>query len=110
MEKQIEFFNKPTTVVHCKREKYDVYIGRGNGSIWGNPFTHKENTLARFKVGSIKEAIEKYREWILQQPDLMAKIPELKGKILGCWCKDKNGNGKCHGDVLAEMANSMMGD
>jgi len=25
-------------VVHCKREPYDVYIGRG--SKWGNPFTH----------------------------------------------------------------------
>lgn len=23
-------------VVHCKKEKYDVYIGRG--SKWGNPF------------------------------------------------------------------------
>ena len=26
-----------TSVVHCKHEKYDVYIGRG--SKWGNPFT-----------------------------------------------------------------------
>lgn len=25
-------------VVHCKREPYDVYIGRG--SKWGNPFSH----------------------------------------------------------------------
>lgn len=24
-------------VVHCKKSKYDVYIGRP--SIWGNPFT-----------------------------------------------------------------------
>jgi hypothetical protein len=27
-----------TRVVHCKRERYDVYIERGRGSRWGNPF------------------------------------------------------------------------
>lgn len=106
---QLEFFDKPTTVVHCKREKYDIYIGRGNNCIWGNPFTHKEGTLAKFKVASIKEAIEKYEKWIMNQPDLLAKIPELKGKVLGCWCKDKKGNGRCHGDVLARLANSIIG-
>ena len=28
---------------------------------------------------------------------------ELRGKVLGCWCSPK----ACHGDVLAEIANSM---
>lgn len=27
-------------IVHCKKDKYDIYIGRP--SIWGNPFSHKE--------------------------------------------------------------------
>ena len=27
-----------TKVVHCKKELYDVYIGRP--SKWGNPFSH----------------------------------------------------------------------
>jgi hypothetical protein len=89
----------PTTkVVHCKRESYDVYIGRP--SEWGNPFSHKEGTLAEFKVATRREAIEKYKEWILTQPQLLAKIPALKGKILGCWCHPL----PCHGHVLAEMA------
>lgn len=90
-----------TKVVHCKREPYDVYIGRP--SEWGNPFSHKEGTLAQFKVGSIQEAVDRYRDWIKTQPHLMAKIPSLKGKTLGCWCKPYHA---CHGDVLAELADA----
>jgi hypothetical protein len=84
-------------VVHCKKEPYDIYIGRP--SKWGNPFSHKIGTLARFQVGSIIEAIESYRKWIKTQPELLAALPELKGKTLGCWCKP----GPCHGDVLVEL-------
>jgi hypothetical protein len=35
------------------------------------------------------------------QPDLMARLPELKGKVLGCWCAPE----ACHGDILSEFAN-----
>lgn len=88
-----------TRVVHCKKEPYDVYIGRP--SKWGNPFTHKAGTKAHYIVSSREEAIRKYREWILQQPELLASLPELKGKVLGCWCKPQS----CHGDVLVELVN-----
>lgn len=87
-------------VVHCKREPFDVYIGRP--SPWGNPFSHKDGTLAKYKVDTREEAVAKYREWIITQPKLMARLPELKGKVLGCWCKPLG----CHGDVLAELANT----
>jgi hypothetical protein len=99
-----------TRVVHCMKSSYDVYIGRGRcpktGKMgeWGNPFTHKEGTLAKFKLSSREDAIEKYREWILQQPNLLKKIPFLKGKVLGCWCKPAG----CHGDVLAELAEGVV--
>lgn len=86
-------------VVHCKREPHDVYIGRGRGSKWGNPFSHKEGTTARFKVATREEAIAKYEEWIKTQPHLMAALPELEGKVLGCWCHPK----ACHGDVLVRL-------
>lgn len=88
-----------TKVVHCKREPYDVYIGRP--SKWGNPFTHikDKKTKAEFVVESREIAITKYREWILTQPALLDSLHELKGKILGCWCKPLS----CHGDVLAEL-------
>ena len=80
-------------VVHCKRDKYDVYIGRG--SKWGNPF----------KIGidgRRNEVIEKYAEWIKTQPELIKALPQLKGKVLGCWCSPK----ACHGDVLVEISDS----
>jgi Domain of unknown function (DUF4326) len=87
-------------VVHCKRDEYDVYIGRP--SKWGNPFSHLENSAALFKTGTREEAIQKYKEWILSSPKLVEEVRrELKGKVLGCWCHPL----PCHGDVLAEIAN-----
>ncbi|KKM65589.1 hypothetical protein LCGC14_1489730 [marine sediment metagenome] len=86
-------------VVHCKRERYDVYIGRGQGSIWGNPYSHKDGTLAKYKVDSREEAVKKYREYILNSPQLLGCLHELKGKVLGCWCHPK----ACHGDILVEL-------
>lgn len=90
-----------TTVVHCKKEKYDVYIGRP--SKWGNPFSHKEGTLAKYKVTTREEAIAKYEDWILKGEGsyLLRQLTELEGKVLGCWCKPL----ACHGDILAELAN-----
>lgn len=80
-----------TRVVHCKKEPYDVYIGRP--SKWGNPFTIG-------KDGNRSEVIWKYEEWIMTQPQLLADLHELKGKVLGCWCSPSS----CHGDVLARLA------
>lgn len=89
-----------TWVVHCKQSDYDIYIGRPTK--WGNPYTHKGGTVAQHIVGSREEAIAKYKEWLLAQPELVAAAKdELKGKVLGCWCHPL----ACHGDVLAEIAN-----
>lgn len=79
-------------VVHCKKDAYHVYIGRP--SKWGNPFVVG-------KDGTREEVVEKYREWILKQPELLNSLNELKGKVLGCWCAPR----ACHGDVLVELAN-----
>lgn len=74
-------------VVHWKKEPYDVYIGRP--SKWGNPFVVGVD-------GTLEEILLKYENWIRSQPDLLAALPELDGKILGCWCAPA----RCHGDVL----------
>lgn len=95
---------KPTTVVHCKREKYDIYIGRPTK--WGNPFSHKAGTLARNRVETREEAIQKYKEWAVTQPQIMNHLHELRGKVLGCWCKPHD----CHGDALVELINGKFGD
>lgn len=98
-------------VVHCQRAPYDVYVGRGNGSIFGNPFTHKEGTQASVVVGSRAEAIQAFRDWLAgaayqdvepeRREAILASIFMLKGKVLGCWCAPW----ACHGDVLTELAN-----
>ena len=99
---QLNFFqDNKTRVVHFKKKPYDVYLVRPGP--WGNPYSHKDDTLAEFKVNTREEAIEKYKQYFHSNPELMdrAKI-ELKGKTLGCWCKPKS----CHGDVIAEFLNN----
>lgn len=81
-----------TKVVHCKKEPYDVYIGRP--SRWSNPY----------KIGidgTREEVIECYRIWLSVQHELLSEIDELEGMTLGCWCAPK----ACHGDVLAHLTN-----
>jgi uncharacterized protein DUF4326 len=79
-------------VVHCKRKPFEVYIGRP--SKWGNPFIIG-------KDGGRQEVIAKYEIWVKTQPQLMNALPELRGKVLGCWCSPMS----CHGDVLVKLAN-----
>lgn len=91
---------KKKLVVHCKKEPFDVYIGRG--SKWGNPFSHLTYGQAEVKVDTREEAIECYANWIQFRPDLIADAKvELKGKVLGCWCDPLD----CHGSILVKIAN-----
>ena len=80
----------------------DVYIGRscyGYQDIgWGNPFKVGRD-------GTLEEVIALYRQWITQQPQLLARLGELKGKRLACWCKPK----AFHGEVLTELAENQPG-
>ena len=80
-------------VVHCKRSRYDVYIGRP--SAWGNPFVIG-------KDGTRADVVTKYKAWLEARPVLLDKArQELRGKVLACWCYPL----ACHGDVLAAVAN-----
>lgn len=79
-----------TKVVDCRKERYDVYIGRP--SIFGNPFTH----------GTRMEMITKYENYFLTRvdidPDFRQEILSLRGKILGCYCSPK----PCHGQIIID--------
>lgn len=94
---------KATTVVHNRRDDFDVYIGREvaehglAASKWGNPFVMAdESDIERDR------ALAAYRDWVVQQPELMGSLEELRGKRLGCWCAPK----RCHGNVLVELLDS----
>lgn len=102
-----------TTVHHVNRDPdFDVYIGRHVWNRpdlkplgWGNPYTGKD------VYG--ENAVQAYRRWIQTQPQLLARLQELKGRRLGCWCAPKGGlpgnlNGRtCHGEILAALADAL---
>lgn len=106
-----------TKVVHCKREKYDVHIGRERKRLhFGNPFTHRENSLADVKVDTPQDAVDNFEKWLsgkdwhnLEQERrswILDNLRYLKNKTLGCWCKVK-GNEPCHGDIYVKFINNL---
>ncbi len=58
-------------VVHCKRESYDIYIGRP--SKWGNPYQSGRD-------GTRQQVITAYERHLHTRPDLISALPELTGK------------------------------
>lgn len=80
-------------VVHCKKQRHDVYVGRP--SPYGNPFKEGAD-------GTRAEVIRLFEDWLLRQPELLEDVrTNLRGKVLGCWCAPL----PCHADVLARIAN-----
>ena len=111
------------------------YIGRVSGGLptirfpFGNPFIVNVH-------GKRGECVVKHREWLLTGNNfgnatassalrniVLARISELKGKDLECWCTEKVfiiglspdarkqhvGYGTCHAETLAELANGNLG-
>lgn len=84
----------------------DVYIGRAinqggwslSTSKWHNPFKRLEDSR-----DAKLAAIAKFEEHLLNSPQLLRDLPELRGKTLGCWCKT-HPDVPCHGDVLKHYA------
>ena len=89
---QIHYLMPHPLVVHHRRP-HDVFIGRP--SKWGNPFVIGRD-------GTREQVIAKYRRWIMTQPHLLAALPELAHKRLGCYCAPR----PCHGDVLAALSDA----
>lgn len=79
-----------TTVVHVHTDPFDIYIG--GTSRWGNPYAVGPYTRS--------EAIDLYSTYLMSRPDLVRALPELRDKVLGCWCAPK----PCHGNLLATLA------
>lgn len=81
-----------------------VYVGRPTK--WGNPFSHQNGTLAKFKVKTREEAVAAYIDYINETEEgwaiADAARSELRDKDLVCWCAPK----PCHADILLEIANA----
>jgi hypothetical protein len=94
-----------TRIVHVLREKFDVYIGRANAR-YGLPASPFANPFKIGRDGDRDQVIAQYRAWLLARPDLLARLPELRGKVLACWCKQLTSDIPCHGNVLVELTES----
>jgi hypothetical protein len=83
------------------RRGLEVYIGRAVQfqrlitSPWHNPSRLPKDATPEQRA----EVIRRYRAYVLASPTLMARLPELRGKVLTCWCHPL----PCHGDVLIEL-------
>lgn len=91
-------------VVHVDYAPYTLYIGRSmpskglSKSKWANLTKISEETPRA-------RAIQEYTEYLLSHPALIRALPEIRGQVLGCWCKTPDDpDCPCHGDVLIKYA------
>lgn len=77
-------------ISEAKRE--GTYVPIHRPSVWGNPFVIGPD-------GTRQEVIAKYEAYVRRTPSLLAKLPRLDGKVLGCFCAPL----PCHGDVLIKL-------
>ena len=99
-----------TVVVNLKYDKYDVYIGRagrGLDGYFGNP--HSTGGVYCFFCKSHhdrKSAIELFKKEfyirIEKDKEFREKVLSLRGKRLGCFCKQPKYEVACHGDIYVE--------
>jgi hypothetical protein len=88
-----------TKVANVYHPNSGVTVNVMRPSMWGNPFPIVKSGPLKFRA-TRAEVIAKYREWIKTKPKLLARLPELKGQVLGCCCAPL----PCHADVLAQLA------
>jgi hypothetical protein len=82
----------------------DVYIGRAARqggwnlapSDWANPFVLPKKGATDEDRAAV---LARYEAYVRSNAQLMARLPELAGRRLGCWCAPK----PCHGDVLVKL-------
>lgn len=91
---------------------YDVYIGhRRPAWMWGggyylpcSPWHNPYNRAYRDGHITARESIALFHyDLVVKRPNLVALLPEVRGKVLACWCKP----GPCHGDVIARLADAL---
>jgi len=89
-----------TTVVNIRSSRCDVRIDRT--TIFGNPAPEwkwgREECIRKFEI-YFWDRIERDLVW-------KAEVLKLKGKVLGCWCKQPDREVACHGDVYVAFLES----
>jgi hypothetical protein len=105
----------PFRVAHVvdKIDGDTVYVGRTSlrmGLVSGrfyNPYiigATSYDWLPRGQPATREDVIAKYRVYLLERPSLLRQLPQLRGKILVCWCRHYGQREPaCHADVLLEL-------
>ncbi|MEU8712633.1 DUF4326 domain-containing protein [Streptomyces sp. NPDC048663] len=83
-----------------------VYVGRrwtlGGWDLprhpLANPFAY--DTPKKRRDGTRAEVMAMYRAYLLERPELLEQVAQLRGKTLACCCAPE----LCHAHVLAELA------
>ncbi len=77
-----------------------------------SPWRNKNNRAYRSGEITLKESLKRFEEDTRGDAALMAKLPELEGKTLACYCAGENGNPEvltledpevCHGQVILRL-------
>jgi len=107
-----------TRVIHVRDMKDHpnaVYIGRAmpRQGLKASPFA---NPYRIDKSRSREAALEAYARYLAEErQDLVARLPELRGKPLACWCRragepiafrDEGPDNRCHGDILVNIVSA----
>lgn len=102
-------------VVHATKDPFEVYVGRGRGSAWGNPFRIGDPHPETGEKIRRDDAISLFKEWIVRGVPgygdgrhLLSRLGELEGKTLACWCAPKGGVTEhdplvCHAQILLKL-------
>ena len=84
----------------ARAKERGLFVRVDRATPWGNTFV-----LGR--DGDRATVIARYRDHYLpRNPALIARLGELRGKALGCWCAPE----ACHGDVLAAETRHFRGE
>ena len=82
------------------QEDNHIYIGRthGNvvGSYWANEFKVEEHGR--------DTALRLYHQKVVNSPQMMERLYDLRGMSLGCWCSWPD---KCHGQLLINLLSDL---
>ena len=89
-------------LLNIKDYSEDDFIFIGRPSIFGNPYSHKEKSQAKYITETRDESIEMYRKHLDENPhiidSLLKELQESNTNKIGCFCVPK----KCHGEILIE--------
>lgn len=66
------------------------------------PGQHRGMPWSRLAVHDRQLAVDAFTWWLIEQPDLMCSLDEIRGRDLACYCPLGQ---PCHADVLLELAN-----